>query len=261
MRISAWLFWGQQALCTACLLMALGRGLGLPVRLTWRFWVCTAAGATTVLTAAVTGADWLRLLLIGPLMLLPYLAFPHALYERTRQLPALTVLLLLGALGVSRLLSSLGLSGAAVLLMTCTAVLLMLPALLPSQSGPRHVRLNIALDGQAACLDGLVDSGNLVVDPVTQLPVIVLSPQAAAQLAFEPLALRPGMRLMRTRTASGSMLLTLIRPEQVMLAGKPVEAMLGVVPKGPAAFDALVPLRLTGGQAFPAATAAALTSD
>lgn len=251
MRISAWLFWGQQMLCTACLLMALGRGLGLPVRLTWRFWACAAAGASAVLVTAITGARLLQLLLIGPLMLLPFLAFPRSLRENPRRLPSATVLLLLSALGISRLLSRLGLSGTAMLMMTCIAVLIVLPALLPASAGPRHVRLKVLLDGHAADLDGLVDSGNLVTDPVTQLPVIVLSPEAAARLAFEPLALRPGVRLMRTRTASGSMLLTLLRPDQVLLAGKPVSAMIGVVPQGPAAFEALVPERLAAGQPIP----------
>ena len=246
MRVSIWLFWIQQTLSTACLLAALGRGLGLAVRLSLRLVAASLLGGLAVTAAIVGGVRWVELLLVLPMLVLPLMAFPQGFPGACRPLPAVTTLLLTSAIGLMRFLSALGLPGVAVMALTCGLLSILLPALRNRGTGPMQAVVSISLDGRTAKLDGLVDSGNLLTDPVTQLPVIVLSPRAALRLGIEPLSIRAGMRLLRARTASGSLLLTLIPPDHVEISGKPAQAMIGVSPDGQARFEALIPAALAG---------------
>lgn len=83
-------------------------------------------------------------------------------------------------------------------------------------------------------LPAMVDSGNLMRDPVTSLPVLVIPLRAAHALypeaaAIDPLrALPAGFRLLHVRTAAGSGLLPMFRPDRcwLYLDGRRQEARL-----------------------------------
>lgn len=244
MQVSIWLLLLQQTLSTACLLVALGRGLGLAVRLSLRLIMAALLGGLAVTAAIACGVRWVEFFLTVPMLLLPWLAFPQGFPRAYRPLPAVTTLLLTSGVGLMRFLSALGLPGAAVMTMTGGLLIILLPALRSHGTGPIQAVVSIALDGRTVKLDGLVDSGNLLTDTVTQRPVIVLSPKAAMRLGIAPLRIRSGMRLMRARTAAGTLLLTLILPERVEIGGKTVSAMLGISPDKQAQFDALIPAML-----------------
>ena len=114
----------------------------------------------------------------------------------------------------------------------------------------RQVELRV--DGNAVILPAMLDSGNLLRDPVTGLPVLVV-PRKAARLLFPgvydlgDLASLPlGFRLLNVRTAAGSALLPLFRPDEcrLYLNGHPLEARLLVAVAGPeyGGAQALVPM-------------------
>ena len=114
----------------------------------------------------------------------------------------------------------------------------------------RQVELRV--DGNAVILPAMLDSGNLLRDPVTGLPVLVV-PRKAARLLFPgvydlgDLASLPlGFRLLNVRTAAGSALLPLFRPDEcrLYLNGHPSEARLLVAVAGPeyGGAQALVPM-------------------
>ena len=108
------------------------------------------------------------------------------------------------------------------------------------------------MDGNAVILPAMLDSGNLLRDPLTGLPVLVV-PRKAARLLFPgvydlgDLASLPlGFRLLNVRTAAGSALLPLFRPDEcrLYLNGHPSEARLLVAVAGPeyGGAQALVPM-------------------
>ena len=105
--------------------------------------------------------------------------------------------------------------------------------------------------GHIVTLTALVDTGNLLRDPLTGLPVIVVSRQAARKLTSLPAPgqLLPGMRLISVRTAAGSALMAIFRPQRVrVLSGqtwREVRAMVGLSPDGYEGAQALLPACLT----------------
>ena len=101
-----------------------------------------------------------------------------------------------------------------------------------------------------------MDSGNLLRDPVTGLPVIVMSRKAASQLVPLPEEdnLPPGMRLISVRTVAGPSLMAVFRPEQVrvLLPGgwRSARAIVGLSPDGYEGFQALLPASLLPDESF-----------
>ena len=87
-------------------------------------------------------------------------------------------------------------------------------------------------------------------DPLTGLPVIVISRRAAARLTPLPPegSLLPGMRLMRVRTVAGTSLMPILRPDSLRIrvggAWQEAEALIGLSPGGGEGFQALVPASL-----------------
>ena len=85
------------------------------------------------------------------------------------------------------------------------------------------VRLTVAYDGGSVTLPALRDSGNLLCDPVTGLPVIVASEAALKPLMPDDLdicglsALPPGFRLLCADTAAGRRMLMCFHPPRVVL--------------------------------------------
>jgi len=94
----------------------------------------------------------------------------------------------------------------------------LLPAVLKEV---RHVELQVG--EKRIMLPAMVDSGNLIRDPITSLPVLVI-PLKAARVLYPDAgmidalrALPRGFRLLHVRTAAGNGLLPLFRPDHCWL--------------------------------------------
>lgn len=137
---------------------------------------------------------------------------------------------------VTTLCASLLLGGACTALMTygvrpwpavgwsllAEGVLYLLIRLLPCvMKEIRQVELRVG--DRSIMLPAMVDSGNLMRDPVTSLPVLVIPLRAAHALypeaaVIDPLCSLPkGFRLLHVRTAAGSGLLPMFRPDRCWL--------------------------------------------
>lgn len=251
MRISGWLFLIQQFFCALSLLVTVGACLGLGSRRPWRMLLVSLLCALACLGAALLPHPMLRLGALMPVLLLaPACAWPRLPRSAKPRLGMTSVALSLLCAGWARFLSSLGLSGTLLPLIA----FLTLPLFARLLTAPEHTRLvtvDILCGSHHLCLTALVDSGNLLRDPLTGLPVVVISRQAAARLIPLPAPgeILPGMRLISVRTVAGASLMAIFRPSRVrlLLAGswRCVDAMIGLSPSGYDGFQALVPAALT----------------
>lgn len=123
----------------------------------------------------------------------------------------------------------------------------------------RQVELRV--EDRAVILPAMLDSGNLLRDPVTGLPVLVIPAKAARTLfpgltdpAFLP-GLPLGFRLLNVRTAAGSALLPMFRPDEcrIYLNGSVCRANLQVAVAGRdySGVQALVPMAALPSDALP----------
>ena len=109
-----------------------------------------------------------------------------------------------------------------------------------SRAGER-AELRLLFDTGGVTLDGLVDSGNLLRDPVTALPVVVAGYGALREHlppgmeCRDPATLPPGFRFICVRTAGGSRLLMCFRPRGLYIrSGAVWRAAQAVVAVSPA---------------------------
>ncbi|MBQ7848675.1 MAG: sigma-E processing peptidase SpoIIGA [Clostridia bacterium] len=246
MRVSGWLYLLWQTLCSACLLSAVGLSAGLkPQR--WRILLLSPMLSAITMAAQALPAPGRMLLLLPCAAFSPLLAFPDCPRRLHLRMAAMGVGLSLWLTGVMRFLAPLALPGGLLLLLGCAAV--SLPPGLRARAGdaPRCTSVLLRVGPRQTTLTALVDSGNLLRDAVTGLPVIVISRRAAAKLLTLPPAgtLLPGMRLMSVRTISGTALMTVLRPDAVrVLSGgqwQDVRALIGLSPDGYEGFQALLP--------------------
>ncbi len=251
MRVSIWAYLLQQTACTWCLLLALGTLMGVKGNNSLRsLAVALMASVVTLLTLWVR-LPWLRLFsLLVLTACAPLLSFP-SIPPRLRvraSLAAASLSLLLAGWG--RLLSTFFLSGPTAVALCCAA-LLILPRLARWQNAGPHVStVEICLGDKRVRLTALVDSGNLLRDTLTGLPVIVISRRSAGKLMPLPGAgeICPGMRLLSVRTIAGTTLMPVFRPELVRLqcggSWRAARALIGLSPDGYDGFQALVPAML-----------------
>lgn len=138
----------------------------------------------------------------------------------------------------------------------------------------RACRVILELDGQTATVDGIIDSGNLLRDPVGGRPVIVVDREAIAPILPDDLcsisggnsftslppavAARWGIRFIPTATATGETLLIALSPDRLTLTADtprgertaPSDALVAITALPPARDDkgcrygALVPSEL-----------------
>ncbi len=115
--------------------------------------------------------------------------------------------------------------------------------------------VQVSLDTASAQIDGLIDSGNLLIEPISGLPVIVATRRAVAPLlpvGCDPTdltTLPEGFRLVCMATASGNQLLMCFQPTMVRVRvardWQPVDAIVAIslhaLPEGDVA---LVPMTL-----------------
>lgn len=256
MRVSAWLFLFQQTLSSFFLLWSAALSAGLtsrPLR------ALTCAGLPALLTMLAPPLPSLvRLALLPLTALLPLAAFPEAPRSMRLRLAALGLVLPMALTGLMRLISPLGLPGTLLLMGGCALLLCFSRALSACGSVPRCTGVEIRMGGRRTSLTALVDSGNLLRDAFTGLPVIVISRRAASRLMTLPPegSLLPGMRLMRVRTVSGVTLMTVLRPDSVRIhqgrRWEEAHALIGLSPLGYEGFQALLPASLAaGGEPLP----------
>lgn len=123
----------------------------------------------------------------------------------------------------------------------------------------RQVELRV--EDRAVILPAMLDSGNLLRDPITNLPVLVI-PARAARTLFPDLddpsrltELPLGFRLLNVRTAAGSSLLPMFRPDEcrIYLNGNACKAKLLVAVAGReyGGVQALVPMAALPSGALP----------
>lgn len=250
MRVSGWLYLAQQLLCALCLLLALGQAIGLNGRPLSRLLAAALLSALGTLAAARAAFGWLRPLMLAALMaLVPLAVWPGT--PRRLRLPLCLTHLTLGLTlsGWARLMASWGLWPALIPPVAC-GLLRALAPLMRRADHARCVTVEIRMGSHRLTLTALIDSGNLLRDPVTGLPVIVISRRAAARLTLlpPPGRLIPGMRLISVRTVAGTTLMAVFRPTAVFMeergAWRAVNAIVGLSPDGYEGFQALVPASL-----------------
>lgn len=250
MRISGWLYGIQQCLCACSLFLAMGACAGVQRPALHRLLLASlAAGALATLTAA-SGHESLRLLALALTVFLPRMVWPRLPRTLRRQMALTLFALPMMMAGAARLTGSLGLHGPLTILPPAILAPL-LARLTPRSTAAACIKADISRGENRISLTALVDSGNLLRDPLTQLPVIVVSRQAAERLIPlpPPGEIAPGMRLISVRTVAGTALMAVFRPNRVRLllpgGWHDVSAMVGISPGHYDGFQALIPAGLT----------------
>lgn len=239
----------EQWMSGVCLLMAVGHCLRLTRFSPMRIGLTSLFCALLLLLCAGCSGPW-RAMLSMLLGLAPLFAFPGL--PHVMKLPAIA-LCLVGTLlsaGLMRWARMLLLPGWLSTFLGCVSLLL-LPRLTPrSMPIPPSVTALIRVGRRKIVLTALTDTGNLLRDPISHLPVILISRKCAARLISLPEEgeIREGMRLLPVRTVAGASLMPILRPDAVTLTqggrDRPVEALLGLSPEGYSGFQALVPASL-----------------
>lgn len=243
MRISGYLFMLEQFACGVSLLLALRQAAMIPKTPPLRLLFLALLGTAAVLLAVIHPE-------LQPGLLVLVLGSPTALWSGLprrlrRRLPFTLLLLMLLYAGAARFVRWRFLPPWLTLLL----LNMLLPLLVRNRAhrSPACVTMEVRCGANRAVLTALVDTGNLLRDPLNGLPVIVVSHRAAQRLIglSVPGKLNPGLRQMSIRTIAGASVMTVFRPTQIRLmhAGhwQTIDAMLGVAPDGYDGVQALVP--------------------
>ena len=247
MRVSIWLYLLEQTCLTCCLLLAIGLSAGMrkgsPVRL------ILVSATVAVVSAVMAGASTL---LRGTALLccaagMPLLAWRGAPKRIWLRMIAAGSFLSLGLTGLMRFMSPFGWSAGLMVLLACL-LLRAVPLMTPKpEEIPRLATVDVRHGSHHLTMTALIDSGNLLRDSVSGLPVIIVSRRAAQrliQLPEEGKIVYP-FRMLTVRTVSGTALMTVFHPDSVCLllpeGWVRVETLLGVSPEGYDGFQALVP--------------------
>ncbi len=253
MRVSGYLFLLEQTLCAFCLMAALQQALSLSGGHLLRRLSVAASLSLLQLLSASWPLGLRALLLVGcaPMLLLGI--WPNWPDRRIwgRCFPRCLLLVTL-LWGTAALALALPLPGSIQALAACAALMALSRLNRRSASLPGTATLIIRHGGSVLRLTALVDSGNLLCDPVSGDPVVVLPRQLFSQLQPKE-GEASGKRWLRVRTVSGSSLMTILRPDGISLLldsrkashwEVPVRALLGTVPDGDSGGQALIPSSL-----------------
>jgi len=254
----AYMFWNA-AMC-ACALPLGGRMAGLPA----------PAGRPLLLAAGLDGLLSILPMYLNALSPLALLGLPGSVYVCFHQhgLPAcircslMTLCASLLSGGSMTALVSGGMSAlpaGALSIGLCLLVQMLMNLLPAALCDIRQVELRV--EKRAIILPAMLDSGNLLTDPITGLPVLVI-PQKAARTLFPDVrdmsclnSLPLGFRLLNVRTAAGSSLLPMFRPDEcrIHLNGSACRADLLVAVAGReyGGVQALVPMSALPSGALP----------
>lgn len=246
MRVSSWLYLLEQSLCSICLFYAIGKCAGLK-RMNLRRIILVSVALAFASMLCTARSPWQRLPLLVLAAFTPLFVWPDAPVRFRFRLMALTPFAPLWLTGLLRLLHPLALPGVMALLLGCASLAAM-PLFFRSASPlPAVTSIEVRIGPRRLTLTALIDSGNLLRDVITGLPVIVISRQAAARLLSLPPegTLLPGMRLMNVRTISGTAMMTILHPDGLrLLSGhewQETAALIGLSPDGYEGFQALLP--------------------
>lgn len=249
MQVSIWFYLLEQTCAGLCILWAVGASAGMRCRVGPMALAAALTGIVSALCAS--GPGWLRLVcLLLCALAAPMLGLP-GLPRRLRLRAAVSALLLTLTLsGLMRMLSLWALPPVLTALLACMA-LRAAPIIVPRQElSPQLATVDVRLGPHHVSLTALIDSGNLLRDPLTQLPVVVVSHRTAQRLIPLPPdgSLAPGMRLIPVRTVSGTGMMAVFRPDSLCIlirgAWQQAPAVIGVSPDGYDGFQALIPASL-----------------
>ncbi|MBQ4580257.1 MAG: sigma-E processing peptidase SpoIIGA [Clostridia bacterium] len=247
MRVSIWLYILEQTSLTSCLLLAIGLSVGLRRRAPVRLIAVSAVTAALSALMAQAPAALRVVTLLCSAVAAPLLAWPCAPKRIWLRMIAAGSFLSLGMTGLMRFMQPFGWPAAFTVLLACAA-LRAVPVVVPKpEETPRLATVDIRHGPHHLTLTALIDSGNLLRDGVTGLPVIIISRRAAQRLVQLPPAgsLTYPFRLLTVRTVSGTGMMTVFHPDSVCLllpdGWMRVETLLGVSPEGYDGFQALVP--------------------
>lgn len=248
MNVSVEGFTALQGLSCFCALWTLTRRTNVTRPPLLRMVLSALGGGMCVTLCAMWGGMLPRLAGSALLLLLPRSVLPRLPLRYALRLHGSFLLLSLLTDGLARGCMGLGLPPVYAVIVGCVS-LLTLPGL---RNPPLDVtRVEIRRGGCTATLSAMVDSGNLLRDAITGLPVIVCSPKALAAL-IPPIhagTLPLGFRYLNARTASGTALLPCFRPERVRLRSQhgfyEVQALVALAVNGYSGFQALIPAVLT----------------
>ena len=254
-------YWFWNAAMCACALPLGGKMAGLP-----------APGAKQLL--CIAGLDGLFAVccrVFAPLSSLALLGLPGSVvlcfrsngWQACVRCTLTTLFAGLLAGGTMTACMNMGISAAAAGFLALSASLsaYLLMKLLPNiLANVRQVELHV--EDRAVILPAMLDSGNLLRDPITNLPVLVIPAQAARTLfprlrdPAELTELPLGFRLLNVRTAAGSSLLPMFRPDscRIYLNGSACQAnlLVAVAGKEYGGVQALVPMAALPSGALPA---------
>ncbi|MDO5143878.1 MAG: sigma-E processing peptidase SpoIIGA [bacterium] len=246
MRISFPALIVQQTLCCLSMLIALGRCCALAQPPPLRALAAALLGALASAASVLTNARFARLLALAVMCAAPALAWPRLPSGVCRRVMLPHLVLSLCFSGLMRALCRF--MGAGLALPLSCLVCVALPHMLRRADPGQYVRLHVSYAGRRITCTALSDSGNLLRDAVTGLPVIVLSRRLAARLTPLPApggSLSPGMRYLPFRTAAGAELLIALRPDRVTLTAQGqsvrVSSLIGILPHDVPGLTALVP--------------------
>ena len=248
MRVSGWLYILEQFICALSLLCAAGRIIRVPRTSPWRLMLTALLNALCTTIAAVSASAPLLLFVLLLSLLSPAALWPGLPRKLRRSLAPALLLLLLLCSGCIRFLRQLPLPPWLSVLVAC--LLLPLSARAPSPSLPSCITTEIRCGTSRVTLTALIDTGNLLRDPLTALPVVVIARRAAHRLIPPPVPgqLNPGLRQIPIRTVAGVTAMTVFRPASLRLmhGGRWIEgqAIIGIAPDGYDGIQALVPASL-----------------
>lgn len=248
MRISAPLYILEQFLCGTSILLSLYRWAHLPRPSPLRLTLAALFGALAALLHAVHPSLPLRAGVLALMLLSPRTIWRGLPRRMHRRLPIALLTLLMLFSGCMRFARSIPIPCTPALLALC----LLLPALAhkPADASPTCATLEIRHGTSRVVLTALVDTGNLLRDPLSALPVVVISRRAAQKLigAPEPGRLNPGLRQIAIRTVAGASRMTVFRPAalRVLQGGqwRDAQAIIGIAPDGYNGVQALAPSSL-----------------
>lgn len=239
MRVSGWLYLIQQTLFSLMMILGTARLSGVRIS-------AAKSGLTTLgcglicLIQALSGQAWLQIPMLGSVCVMIALAARRPAAARAALVLSLT------AAGLIRLACSMGMPPA-LLPLLAAAVLFLRPG---ESAAPAYIRLSIRCGASRMTLSALVDTGNLLRDPLTDLPVIVCARKAAAPLCPDALreAYPPGLRLLSVRTVAGSALMPVFRPDSLFIrqdhAWREIKAVVGLAPLDYHGCQAIMPAGL-----------------
>lgn len=231
-------FWLLNGLMCLCAFLLGGKMAGLDIASRRGLFFASALGGLCALMNA---------LLPSPLWLLPFPLGLRLCYGRRRPgdylragLMVLSAMLLTG--GSVQLLLRLAAKPGVAFFVTFGGGCFLWLLMRLNTLNPGDVRqIELRWQGRSLVLPAMADSGNLLRDVVTGLPVIVAPLRAACRLEPDLVdwhrsqTLPRGFRLMRVRTAAGSCLMPLFRPEScwLYLNGRRMETRAMVAVAGP----------------------------